>query len=792
MLKTLAFKFLLAATLLASLAHPARAQQPAEAQGGPAWQVTLYDITVTPDAAARSFAARAILTARNVGTGPGRTLTVRLSPAAKVESASVGGAAARFTPGVDSLTKLQTSRLQLPAEVAPGVSVTVEVEYQMPVAENTGLAAVSPEGLQLLPLSNWYPTPNTPVSPRGTDYAPVRIKVNGFSSAEQVKVVALPSSDQVKVNGFSPGDVARLVSTGVAAQGGGYEQTLNSQPFFLTGKWQTVDGSGDARGVSAWMPANFGADERKEAEALVGLAAAARAFFATSLGPAPDSPVRVVGVRRGAGFDSAGTILLDSAVFRRQKIDSVTAVRVAEAVARLWVGGAANVEGEGAGVIREGLARYLAMLFVEKQFGKPAADAEWTRAALLYAPIAERDAPLSKLTPGFDTYFNSATNKGALAWRIVATALGRDSFASVLRGQLTGSKTLSLPTLRSKLGEAGGDRASLLMRSLFDMQTDTDLMVGLPVARAGAWVSNLRNTGSFDVEVSVQALTETGERLNVSARVPAKDFGEAQFRTASKIVRVEVDPEKLYPQTNYANDVVPAGPAAAEAIEQARAALTQQPARAEELARGVLTRSPANEEARVVLARALVEQNRLDDAEREFRAALDSPLPTPATLAWSDIGLGEIAMRRNRPADAVRLFDLAARSNAEYASTFAARAARMKAEAASGTPPAPDEQIKAAVAALDAAIRAGHKADIEALLVPGELQSFSRGIVGTQPEIWQTRVLRTETLGPDLMAADVTLTARTLGRDQAGSAVYVFLRTPSGWKLAEVPIFEVR
>jgi len=768
MFRTLAFKLLLSATLLASLAHSARAQQPAEAQGGPAWQVTLYDITVTPDAAARSFAARAVITARNVGTGAGRTLTVRLSPSAKVESASVGGAAASFTPGTDSLTKLQTARLQLPAEVAPGGTVTAAVDYRMPVAENTGLAYLSPEGLQLLPLSNWYPTPNTPVSPRGTDYAPVRLKVNGLSSGEQ------------------------LVSTGAAAQGGGYEQSLNAQPFFLTGKWQAVEGSGEARGVSAWMPASFGAEERKEAEALVNLASAARAFYAGMLGPSPDSPVRIVGVRRGAGFDSAGTLLLDSAVFRRQKIDSVTAVRVAEAVARLWVGGAANVEGEGAGVIREGLARYLAMLFVEKQFGKPAADAEWTRVALLYAPIAERDAPLSKLTPGFDTYFNSATNKGALAWRIIAAALGRDSFASVLRGQLTGAKSLSLSTLRARLGEAGGDRASLLMRSLFDMQTDTDLMVGLPVARGGAWVSNLRNTGSFDVEVSVQALTETGERLNVTSRVPAKDFGEAQFRTASKIVRVEVDPEKLYPQTNYANDVVPAGPAAAEAIEQARAALTQQPARAEELVRGVLARSPANEEARIVLARSLVEQNRLDDAEREFRAALDSPLPTPATLAWSDIGLGEIAMRRNRPADAARLFDTAARANAEYASTFAARAARMRAETAAGTPPAPDEQIKSAVAALDAAIRAGHKAEIEALLVPGELQSFSRGIVGTQPEIWQTRLLRTESLGPDLMAADVTLTARTLGRDQSGPAVYVFLRTPSGWKLAEVPIFEVK
>lgn len=773
MFKTFALRLVLIATLVASLTNFARAQQPAEGVVGAAWQVTLFDITVTPDEAARAFAARAILTARNVGTGPGRTLTVRLNPAAKVESASVGDASARFTPGTDSLTKLQTARLQLPAEIAPGGTVTVAVEYRMPVAENTGLAAVSPEGLQLLPLSNWYPTPNTVVAPRGADYAPVRISVKGYSSTEQ-------------------GEGARLVSTGRAAQGGGYEQSLNSQPFFVTGKWQAVEGSGDARGVSALMPSGFGADERREAEALVGLASAARTFFAGLLGNAPDSPVRIVGVRRGAGFDSSGTLLLDSSVFRRQKIDSVTAVRVAESVARLWVGGATNVEGEGAGVIREGLARYLALLFVEKQFGKPTADAEWTRTALLYAPVAERDAPLSKLTPAFDTYFNSATNKGALAWRIIASAVGRDAFTGVLRGQLSGAKSLTLATLRARLGEAGGDRVGLLMRSLFEMQTDTDLMVGLPVQRAGAWVSNLRNTGSFDVEVSVQALTESGERLSATARVPAKDFGEAQFKTASKIVRVEVDPEKLYPQVNYANDVVPAGPDAAEAVEQARAQLTQQPARAEELARAVLARMPSNEDARIVLARAHVEQGRLDDAEREFRAALDSPLPLPSTLAWADIGLGEVAMRRNRPADAARLFDTAARSGAEYASTFAARAARLKAEAAAGTPPALDEQIKTAVAALDAAIRSGHKADIEALLIPGELQSFSKGIVGTQPEIWQTRLLRTEVLGPDLVAADVTLTARTLGRDQSGPAVYVFLRTPSGWKLSEVPIFEVR
>jgi hypothetical protein len=618
--------------------------------------------------------------------------------------------------------------------------------------------------LQFLPLSQWYPSPNSPVAPRGADYAPVRLTFTGLAAGDAV------------------------VSSG-RASGAGFEQPLNAQPFFLTGRWETVEGSGDARGVAAMLRPGASPEERKSAEALVALAAAARAFYSTLLGPAPDVPVRIVGVRRGAGFELGGTLLLNNAAFTRKKLDSVTATQVADAVARLWVGGAAGIEGEGAGALREGLPRYLAALFLEKQFGKPAADAEWMRMALLYAPVAGRDAPLSKLTPSFDTYFNSSTNKGALVWRILSDAVGREQFLGALRGQP--GQPLTLAALRARLAQAGGDRASLLMSSLFDLPTDTDLLVGLPVERAGAWVSNLRNTGSFDVEVTVQALTAGGERLTTRSRIPAKDFGEAQFRTASKIVRVEVDPEKLYPQTNFANDVVPQGPGFVEAVEQARIQLGQQPARAESLAREVLARSPASEEARVVLARALLEQNRLEDAEREFNAALSTPLPVPATLAWADIGLGEIALKRNRPADAVKLFDAAARAEAEYASTLAARAARIRAEAAAGAPPV-DEQIKAAVAGLDAAIKSGHRTEIEAQIVGGELTGFAKGLSGIPPEAWQTRVVRTEQLDPNRVAADVLLSTRVTGRSSEGPAVYVFARTPAGWKLAEIPIFEVR
>src|SRR5918998_1853286 len=405
--------FILLPFVLALTALPSRAQQPGA--NLPAWQVTSFDVSVNAAGAAgtsgdaRAIAVRATINARNVGAAAGRTLTLRLNPAAKIESAAVGGQAAAFNPGKDAAAQLQTAQITLPAPVPVGGTVTATLDYRLPVAENTGLAAVSPLGLQFLPLSQWYPSPNSPIAPRGADYAPVRLTFTG-----------LPSGDAV-------------VSSGKAS-GAGFEQPLNAQPFFLTGRWEAVEGAGDVRGVTALLRQGATAEERKNAEALVALAGAARSFYASLLGPAPDVPVRLVGVRRGAGFELGGTLLLNDAVFTRRKLDSVTAAQVADAVARLWVGGAAGIEGEGAGALREGLPRYLAALFLEKQFGKPAADAEWMRTALLYAPVAARDASLSKLTPSFDTYFNSSTNKGALVWRILSGAVGREAFLSALRG----------------------------------------------------------------------------------------------------------------------------------------------------------------------------------------------------------------------------------------------------------------------------------------------------------------------------------------------------------------------
>ncbi|HYJ47302.1 MAG TPA: hypothetical protein VEV81_11885, partial [Pyrinomonadaceae bacterium] len=334
----------LALALLCSFYLTPAVQAQDEPTASAAWQVTKFDITVSVPTGERLLSSRALLTAQNVGRGTGSTISLRMSPKADIKSVTVNGASATFTSKEETRTRpeggvistLQRLTISLAVPAAPNASVTVGVDYSLPVGENTGNAALSSAGSQFLPRSYWYPAANAAYALRGADYAPVHLTVNGAG-----------------------GDT--VISSGRGA-GQTFDQMLNSQPFFLTGSWDMSEGAGDAKGVVAYMSKGASADERKRAEELIALAASARSFYAGMLGTAPDVPIKLVAVKRGTGFTDGGTVLLDVAAFRRPKLDAVTALSIAEAVARLWVGGAAAVRGEGSGVVREGLPRFLAAL----------------------------------------------------------------------------------------------------------------------------------------------------------------------------------------------------------------------------------------------------------------------------------------------------------------------------------------------------------------------------------------------------------------------------------------------
>ncbi len=767
-MKSFAVLIIFCSLYVLAFVAPIRAQEEARA----AWQVMNFEITVNNPGAERALNARATVSVRNVGLGSGATLTLRLNSKAEVKSVTVGGSSASYKSLPEPRGGAQRITITLPSAVAANQAAAATIEYRLPVEENLGVAAISPIAFQFLPSTLWYPSPNTSFAVRGADYAPFRLTINGAA--------AISSGTEKSVSGNSI-----------------FEQSLNALPFLVAGSWDQVDGGANAKGITVYLPKGVAADQRKQAEGLISLTNDARSFFGSVFGASPDVPLRLVSVTRGGGFDSAGTILLAEGSFGRKKVDSVTALAIGEAVARLWIGADSPVRGEGNGVVREGLARFLAMLFIEKEFGAEAAEAERARQRLAYSSIAKRDGPLSRMTPLDNTYFNSVANKGAMVWRLIDHVAGRDAFVATLRGSLAGAKTgadgLSLAGLRSAFINRGGASLKAVLDQQLDQPTDTDLMAGLPHLEGGQWIAALRNLGSTAVTVNVAATTDAGQEVNALATIDAHDFGQAVFRNGSKIVRAEIDPEKFYPQIDYANDAAPRTPEVASSLAEAtRLFGAQEYAKAESLARELLASSPRTQEGRIILARTLLAESKTDEAEREFKQLAGERLPIPAALAWSNIGLGEIALKRGQGAEAARNFTDAVRADAEYASTLTARAERIRAETAANVSLAVDESIRSFIKQLDGALRSGRQAEIAPLVVPGELPKFVRGAVGTQPEAWQTRVLRSEQLDANRVALDVALNTKQLGAEHSGTAVFILARVGGAWKLNAIEFFEVK
>lgn len=768
-------KILFALIIFASLSflpnQPSVVQAQDEARA--AWQMAAYDISANVSQPERALSAVATLTINNIGKGAGTNLTLRINSKAKVNSVKVNGATATFLTLPDTRGNVQRLNITLAPPVAAGASVSLTIDYRLSVENNTGLQAISPLGTQFRPAApvsvtdptagGWYPMLNTALTIRGADTVPFKLRVEG----------------------------ANVISSGLEkAQSGAviYEQALSGEPFFLQGEWDRTEGSGDSKGITAFVPKGAPADERKQADLMISAAANARSFYAGLLGPAPNAPIRLVAVRRGAGFSDAGTVLIEWGAFRRAKLDAATAMLIAESVARLWIGAQTPIRGEAVGVLREGLPRYLATIFIEKQFGRDAAQAELLRQRTAYASVAKRDAPLSHSSPLDDTYYNSVPNKSAMVWRLVERRLGREAFMrAILQASQNG---LSLNTLRTRLAEQGGAAFAAMLDQELDQPTDLNLMIGVPQQRAGEWVAALRNMGSFEATVNVTAVTDRGEQLKVETTVPAQNFGEAVFKTTAKIVRVEIDPDKLYPQLDYADDIIPRNRDVGDLTVEARRLLgVQDFAGTERAAREILAASPQVQEARILLARALLGQNKLDEAEKLFRATLDEALPTAATFAWGNIGLGEIAVRKGQSSEAAKRFGDAVRAEGDYAASLAARAERIKAE---GSAAPIDDSARAFLGQLDQTITKSTKAELDTKVVPGELSRFVGGIAGSKPEVWQTKVLRTEQLEDNLFAADVFITSKVLGKEQSGTAMLILARLGGSWKLAGIELFEVR
>ncbi|MEZ5429419.1 MAG: hypothetical protein R2747_24460 [Pyrinomonadaceae bacterium] len=719
------------------------------------WKVERYDITagLPQSETDRNMTVKAVLGLKNISGAVADTLTLRINQNASISSVKINDQTADFSKREEKVGNgiLQRVIIRL-SGIQPGAAFAATVDYQLNVKENLGLSAISPVGSHFLPLSFWYPTPNSWFFSRGGDFAPFRLNVT------------VP-------NGLT------LISSGTA-NGNTFEQKLNGQPFFIAESWDVVN----SNNITVYLPKGAGAEEKARAEELAAFTAEAKTFAESLLGPAPDVPIRVVAVKRGAGFSGGGTVFVEDSLFRRQKMDSQTALSVADAVAKIWLGNAVLVDNDGFGVIREGLSRYIATQFLEKKYGKEIADIERLRQRTAYASVAKRDAPLKVASPLDDYYYASVANKGAMIWRLLAKKVGQEDLFAVVREQIKDGAT-DLAGMR----EALNSQKALLDYEI-DEVLDMNLMVGLPQTTGGATKSALRNTGGIDVTVDVVATTSTGERMKKEVTIPAKGFGEVSFETPGKIIKTEIDAENLYPQTEYTDDVAPRDLEESDPILTVKRAFDKQDfAAAEKNARTILQSRPRFDDVRILLGRSLLAQGKVTEADREFRAVLEEKLPTSRSLAWANVGLGELALRTGQKAQAVKYFEEAIKDDAEYGATLAARQGRNKAEG----PAAADESVKAFFANFDKAAVSGRKAELDALIIQGEVPRFAGGVAGAQE--WLTKILHVDKIDANTLLVEADLNIRLLSKEEeSGLAVFQISKVGSNWRLSGVEMFEVR
>ena len=197
---------------------------------------------------------------------------------------------------------------------------------------------------------------------------------------------------------------------------------------------------------------------------------------------------------------------------------------------------------------------------------------------------------------------------------------------------------------------------------------------------------------------------------------------------------------------------------------------------------------PHFDDVRILLARSLLAQNKFTEAEREFRAVSDEKLPTARSLAWANVGLGEIALKTNQTANAVKFFEEAIRADAEYGASLAARQGRVKANASSTI----DPDIKAFFLQFDKAAVSNRKSELDAMILAGEIPRFSSGIAG-QTEQWTTQILFVDKIDANNVLVETNTSIKLLNRpNENGTTVYRLSKTVNGWKLSEVEIFELR
>ena len=747
-----------------------------------------------------------------LSSGDKPRLSFFLNQNAKVESMKINGAAVQPKPAEDTRNNLLRVYIEITSGMAGLLEFDVDFAYSIPAADRSASLHVSSEETFLLPSSFWVPVTHTPYLDHGADTAPFTL------------TVAAPAG-------------LKVISSGVRKSDNSFEQSLAAQPYFVVGDYDAAS-RGGAYPVEVYYPKGSGDVGKQQAERIAAEAERAVTFYAKYFGVAAVEPFRVIStqarqlntatsdVSSGSRETSApmvGAVTIDENIFRRDAIDLGAVELLSGAAARMWIDGQILLRGRGVGMLRDALPSYLVAQYLGDRFGLPQRDAAFERFRRAYATIARSDAPLLMQNQLDRNYATSVYNKGALVWRMIEKTAGILAFEKALRSSLSRGKVdaLSLAgwwstqqgqqargtaqphplcqlsrcaNFRENLISAGADRK--LIGEIFSNWIETvalpDFAIGQPQNTANGVESTVTNFGTGDFTVEIVATNEKGEKIPRTVTVKASEFGSVNFPAGANIKTIEVDPDKIYLQSDYSNDSFPRRPSQSEAFGQANLAFSKNDfATAEAKARESLSATPDAPTLQALLGRAMLAQKKNDEAAKVFNEALKAePLPIQA-YGWAQMGLAELAMQQNKFPEAARHYRYAAAADLDAATTIAARDGALKAERGASAVKIP-EDIRAFLQKFDAAVLQGSSAAVDQFVELGNLKKFAKGLVVRKPSAWVTEALRAEEWDASRTAVDVTLKIKIDGKDHAGRAVYVISRAGGKLLLSEVPTFDVK
>lgn len=727
----------------------------------------------------------------------------------QVSSMKVNGEAVSFKTNEErgNVLRIYTD---MTTTIASTRELTVEFAYSLPAADRgIGLHVATGESY-LLPQSFWIPTPHTPFAEHGADTAPFSLTVEAPAGL-------------------------KVISSGIRKSENSFEQSMAAQPFVIVGDYEAVTRGGEAHPVEVYYPRGLNEAGKQQAARLAAESERIVAFYVKYFDVAALAPFRVVatqarqlstitsdnfGAVREVSFTTVGAVTVDANLFRRDLLDQGTVELVASAAARAWVDGQVLLRGRGTGMLRDALPSYLVAQYLGDRYGAAQRENAFERFRRAYAIIAKDDAPLLNQSPLDRNYTTSVYNKGAMIWRLIEKQVGKQIFDNALKASLSRRNVdaLSLSgwylpsqngrppqvhplcslsrcaSLKDVLLASGADRRVIneIFSNWIEAGLLPDFAIGQPQTTAAGVESTIANFGSGEITVDILAITDKGEKIKRQALVKAGEFGSVSFPAGTVITSIEADPDKLYLQADYNNDIYPRRPSESEAFGQANLAFSKNDfATAETKIREGLKETPNAPILQALLGRILLAEKKNDEAAKEFEAVLKSePLPLQAYGA-ANLGLAEIALQQSKFSDAAMRYRYASMSDLDAATTVAARDGALKAERGANAVKIPDD-VRTFLQKFDASVLQGSADAVNPFVELGNLRRFAQSLVVRKPSIWVTDPMRAEEWDANRTAVDVTLKIKIEGKEYSGRAVYVVSRAGGKMRLSEVPVFDVK